>query len=94
MIDFDDVYKRYFNYVYRYILSLCRNTGIAEDITQETFFKALRNFEDFNKLIWKLLLSIFSIELLWLDNVRYLSTSFIKLSYFKEYEIGILINVW
>ena len=44
---FDQVYQAYFDPVYRYILSLSGNPHIAEEITQEAFFKALRSLEQF-----------------------------------------------
>jgi len=46
--DFHDIYIQYFEDVYRYALSLSRNETIAEDITQETFFKALKSIDNFN----------------------------------------------
>lgn len=46
--DFDEVYQKYFTDVYKYVLSLCHNESIAEEITQETFFKALRKIKQFN----------------------------------------------
>ena len=48
MTEFDEIYKRYFNDVYKYALSLTRNEHIAEEITQETFFKALRAIDKFD----------------------------------------------
>ena len=47
MTGFEEIYIQYFDYVYRYSRSLCRNETIAEEITQETFFKALKNIEHF-----------------------------------------------
>lgn len=47
MEDFSDLYDQYFKDVYRYILSLSKNQSIAEEITQETFFKALNNINTF-----------------------------------------------
>lgn len=47
MTDFNEIYKLYFRDVYKYVLSLSRNEAIAEEITQETFFKALRNIDKF-----------------------------------------------
>ncbi len=44
---FDEIYQSYFDPVYRYVLSLTRETHIAEEITQETFFKALRSLDRF-----------------------------------------------
>lgn len=48
MTDFQAVYDRYFRDVYRYILSLCQNEFLAEEITQETFYKALENLDKFD----------------------------------------------
>lgn len=48
MIDFQQVYEQYFTDVYKYVLSLTRNDQLAEDITQETFFKALKNIHSFH----------------------------------------------
>lgn len=45
--DFQQVYTQYFQDVYKYMLSLCRNPDIAEEITQETFFKALQSLDSF-----------------------------------------------
>lgn len=46
--DFEDIYTEHFSDVYRYVLSLCRNETVAEEITQETFFKAMRHIGKFN----------------------------------------------
>ena len=48
MTEFHDVYKRYFRDVYRYAFSLCKKEALAEEITQETFFKALNSLESFD----------------------------------------------
>ena len=48
MTDFREVYDLYFRAVYRYALSLCRNELIAEEITQETFYKALAKLDSFD----------------------------------------------
>lgn len=47
MTDFQEVYDRYFQDVYRYALSLSRDPLAAEEITQETFFKALKTIDSF-----------------------------------------------
>ena len=44
---FDQIYQNYFDSVYRYALSLSGNHQIAEEITQETFFKAMRTLDQF-----------------------------------------------
>ena len=48
MTDFDEIYREYFSDVYKYVLSLSRNEAIAEEVTQETFFKAMRHIDQFN----------------------------------------------
>ena len=44
---FDEIYQSFFDAVYRYVLSLSRDPQIAEEITQEAFFKALRSLDQF-----------------------------------------------
>ena len=47
MTDFEKVYKEYFNDVYLYIKRLSGDEHIAEEITSETFFKALKSIDRF-----------------------------------------------
>lgn len=47
MPDFEEVYRRYFADVYQYVLALSRDEATAEEVTQETFFKALAAIDDF-----------------------------------------------
>ncbi len=47
MEDFDKIYSEYFKNVYGFSLALCQNPTLAEEITQETFFKALKNIDKF-----------------------------------------------
>ena len=47
MGDFDSIYSEYFTEVYRFVLSLCRDPVLAEEITQEAFFKALKSIDSF-----------------------------------------------
>ena len=47
MLNIQEVYEKYFTVVYRYLLSLSHNIHIAEELTQETFFKALKKVDDF-----------------------------------------------
>ncbi|MGE7921523.1 RNA polymerase sigma factor [Viridibacillus sp. NPDC093762] len=48
MTEFESIYNQYFREVYSFVLLLSRNEKIAEEITQETFFKALKNIDKFN----------------------------------------------
>ena len=45
--DFEDIYKTYFTDVFRYLRSLCSDELLAEEITAQTFFKALRSADKF-----------------------------------------------
>ncbi|MBQ4088472.1 MAG: RNA polymerase sigma factor [Clostridia bacterium] len=47
MTDIDAVYREYFTDVYKYLISLCRDQSLAEELTQETFFRALKNLDRF-----------------------------------------------
>ncbi len=47
MTEFEEIYSQYFEDVYKYTLSLCRNASLADEITQEVFFKALKNIDKF-----------------------------------------------
>ena len=45
--EFQEVYELYFKDVYKYVLALCRDEHMAEEVTQETFFKALKSIGSF-----------------------------------------------
>ena len=45
---FEEIYHKYFQEVYLFIKSLSHDESIAEEITQEAFFKALKAFEKFD----------------------------------------------
>ncbi len=47
MQDFDRIYAEYFAEVYRFVLTLCQNPTLAEEVTQEAFFKALKGIDGF-----------------------------------------------
>ena len=47
MQDLDRIYQDNFIKVYRYILSISGDPHLAEDITQETFFKAIQKLNGF-----------------------------------------------
>ena len=48
MGDFDKIYAEYYSEVYKFVLTLCQNHTLAEEITQESFFKALKSIDSFN----------------------------------------------
>ena len=48
MTDFEAIYAQYFESVFKYVFSLCKNKTIAEDITQEAFYKAMGHLDNFD----------------------------------------------
>ena len=48
MGDFDKIYAEYYSEVYKFVVSICQNPMLAEEITQESFFKALKSIDSFN----------------------------------------------
>lgn len=46
-MEFEQIYSTYFKSVYRYIWKLSGDEHIAEEITSETFLKAMRSIGDF-----------------------------------------------
>lgn len=47
MQEFEEIYESYYPQVYAYLCKLCQNEDLAEEITQETFFKALKGIESY-----------------------------------------------
>ena len=47
MTDFERIYGENFPRVYGFLMRLCRNESLAEELTQETFFKAMRSMNTF-----------------------------------------------
>jgi RNA polymerase sigma-70 factor (ECF subfamily) len=45
--EFEKIYQRYFHYVYLYLLKLCNNEHLAEELTSVTFFKAMKAIDKF-----------------------------------------------
>jgi len=48
MVDFEALYLKYSEMVYKYCLSLCHQEKLAEDLTQETFLKAIKNISKYD----------------------------------------------
>ena len=44
----ESIYTFYFNDIYRFLLSLCRNHHTAEDLVQETFLRAYLHVENYD----------------------------------------------
>ncbi len=47
MEDFEAIYVQHFDGVYKYVFFLCRNETMAEEITQETFYRAMEHIDKF-----------------------------------------------
>jgi len=45
--EFDSIYRAYFDDVFLYIKNLSKDTHLAEEITSETFFKAMNSIDKF-----------------------------------------------
>lgn len=45
--EFEQVYLEHFNAVRKFLIKLCRNEQIADDITSDTFFKAMNAIDKF-----------------------------------------------
>lgn len=43
----EDIYVEYFDLVYKYLYCLTQNSDLAEELTQDTFFKAIMNIHTF-----------------------------------------------
>lgn len=47
MYTIEKIYRLYFKDIYLYLFALSRNKEVAEEITQETFFKAMKSLKRF-----------------------------------------------
>lgn len=48
MQSMDEIYQKYARMVYKYLMSLVHNSDLAEELTQETFYQAIRSIERFD----------------------------------------------
>lgn len=48
MINIDDIYKEYTDMVYKFLLSLCNDKYTAEELTQETFYRAIKSADRYD----------------------------------------------
>jgi RNA polymerase sigma-70 factor (ECF subfamily) len=47
--DFNEVYKDYGNQVYKYLVYLTKDAALAEELTQETFYQAIKSIHKFRE---------------------------------------------
>ena len=70
MKKFEDIYVDYFDIVYKYLYCLTKNKDLAEELTQDTFFKAIMKIDTFKN---KSKLSTWLCQIaknLWYDELR------------------------
>ena len=48
MADFEAIYIAHFHDVYKYVFSLCKNAAVAEEMTQEAFYRAMEHIDRFD----------------------------------------------
>lgn len=46
-MDMDEMYQEYAELIYHYLLGLCHNPSLAEDLVQTTFLKAIESIDSF-----------------------------------------------
>lgn len=49
MLDFEKVFQDNQGFIFRYLMKLCGNESLAEELTQETFFRAYMNLTGLRK---------------------------------------------
>ena len=47
-MDFNDIYKEHAEMIYRFLLRLCNDEHLAEDLMQDTFLKAIEKIDTFD----------------------------------------------
>lgn len=47
MQDIQKIYEEYFDCIYRYLFCLTHNSDIAEELTQETFYRAVKKIDTY-----------------------------------------------
>lgn len=45
----DEIYRKYAIPLKRFVMSLCHNETVAEDVTAETFYRAIKNIDSFKE---------------------------------------------
>lgn len=47
MTEFEEIYRAYFRYVELYLMAICRDAHLAEELTEQVFFQALKALPTF-----------------------------------------------
>lgn len=48
MDELTEIYEQHAEQVFKYLITLCRNADVADELTQETFFQAIRSIDNYN----------------------------------------------
>lgn len=48
-MDFEGLYRTYYMSVYSFVMTIVKNAHVAEEITQQTFYKALHSLDQFDE---------------------------------------------
>lgn len=48
MLDLDEVYKDYSEVVYKFLISLCNDKNMADELMQETFYRAIKSANSYD----------------------------------------------
>lgn len=48
MGELTEIYEQYADGVFKYLMVLCHNVDVAEELTQETFYQAVRSIDNYN----------------------------------------------
>ena len=48
-VPFEEFYRQNFKTVYGFLINLCKNSDLAEELTAETFLKAFEHYKSYNK---------------------------------------------
>ncbi len=43
-----EIYRKYMPQVYKFLFSLCHDSHLSEELTQETFFQAIKSIDNFS----------------------------------------------
>ncbi len=49
MADIEQLYRLHYGFIYKFLMSMCHNESVAEELTQETFFRAYINITRLRK---------------------------------------------
>lgn len=84
MHDMEQLYKEYFNSIYKYLYCLTHSEDIAEELTQETFYRAIKKIHTFQNdckiSVWLCQIA----KNLWYDELKKRK----KIKYISEEEKG------